>query len=166
MRKFAAPLAFYLLVAGIVALAVRAQNAPLANVTPIQATQSLYFTTPISATAAVNTQTVLTIPAPPAGLYNYVCKFAINVSNDSTGSGPVTTNQTFTVVNLGSPALVLKIGLAVTANVNYDSPTYNWGDPATGCAKSVLPATATTFTSVASQTHTAWTFYATYYQAP
>jgi len=48
-------------------------NLPDARSAQGQATQGLYYLTPISNTAAVNNQVTLTIPAPPTGLYNYIC---------------------------------------------------------------------------------------------
>lgn len=145
------------------AVFVHAQNPPQAGPIQTQNNQSLYYTIPISATAAVNTATTLTIPAPPAGLYNYVCRLAWNLSNDNTGT--VVTNIVSTSTNFNSFAT--KVSEVVTASANYDSQTMLWGDPATGCVKSTSPSTATTFVSSASgATHAAWTWYATYYQAP
>ena len=47
----------------VLVIGLHAQNSPQAGTTPVQPTQSLYYLTPISATAAVNTATTLTIPA-------------------------------------------------------------------------------------------------------
>lgn len=164
IKKFKAPIIFWALMVGIMAFALNGspQNPPVANVTPVQATQGLYYTTPISATAAVNVATTLTLPAPASGLYNYVCKLAFNLSNDTTGT--VVTNAASTSTNFGT--FTFKVSHVVTASAGYDSPTYDFGSPATGCAKSVSPGTATTFVSTAGLTHSAWTWYALYYQAP
>ena len=142
---------------------VRAQNAQLPGTTPSQANESLYYTVPITATAAVNTATVLTIPAPPAGLFNYVCRFAYNVSQDTTGF--TATNVTMSTSNFNGWATKYSGGTGASS-ANYDSETFNWGDPATGCAKSALAGTATVFTGPSSQTHSEWTLYATYYVGP
>lgn len=162
-NKTFVPILAVLLLAIVGSLArLGAQNAPQSNTTPVQATQSLYYTIPISATAAVNTATTLTIPAPPAGLYNYVCSLSIDSSNDNTGTA--VTNVATSSTNFNSFAL--KFSHTATASGDYTSPVYKFGDPATGCAKSTSPGTATTFVSAASQTHDIATWTATYYQAP
>lgn len=124
--------------------------------------QSYYYTIPISSTAAVAAQTTLTIPAPPPGLYNYVCFLHFNASQN--GTATASTNAVTTSTNFNSYAI--KYSLAATANLTYDW-VENWGGPATGgCAKSTSPATATTFVSPALQTNTAFTWTALYFQAP
>ena len=138
-----------------------AQNSPQAGTTPVQQTQSLYYTTPISATAAVNNQVTLTIPAPAAGLYNYVCSLTYHASQDGTATAQ--TNAVTTSTNFNSFAL--KYSLTATATINFDQQ-FNWGTPATGCVKSTSSATATTFVSPAAGANIAFTWYATYYQAP
>ena len=138
-----------------------AQNAPLSNATAVQPTISLYFMTPISATAAVNNQTTLTIPAPSAGLYNYVCKLAFVISQD--GTATANTNVVTTSTNFNSFAL--KKSLAATANLSTEV-SLDFGSPATGCAKSTSPGTATTFVSPAAAANTAYSWYAAYFQAP
>src|SRR5689334_8354005 len=140
---------------------VRAQNFTPAGATSVQLTSPQYFTTPISATAAVNTQTTLTIPAPAAGLYNYVCTLAYELSSD--GTGGALANLVSTSTNFNSFA----VKFSVPATVGYDEvvPLFS-GTPSTGCAKSAASGTATTFVSPASATHTTFTWYATYYQAP
>ncbi len=52
--------------------------------TRVQNTSALYPLTAISATAAVNNQVTLTIPAPPTGWYNYVCSLSYHASQDGT----------------------------------------------------------------------------------
>lgn len=146
------------LLVALATLAV-AQNPPAANTTPVQATQALYYQIPISSTAASGA-TTLTIPVPAPNLYNYVCHLAINGSNNNTGA--VLTNAVTTQTNFNS--FVLKFS-QISANSN----TYDWampmGTPSTGCAKSTSPGTATTFVSP-SVTNWAFTWYATYFQAP
>src|SRR3990167_4190840 len=138
-----------------------AQNSPQAGTTPVQQTQSLYYTTPISATGAVNNQITLTIPAPAAGLYNYVCSLTYHASQDGTATAQ--TNAVTTSTNFNSFAL--KYSLTATATINFDQQ-FNWGTPATGCVKSTSSATATTFVSPAAGANIAFTWYATYFQAP
>lgn len=161
MKKILLNLAAVALVVSLIHVA-KAQNAPTAGPVQIQPNISLYYTTPISFTAAVNVASVLSIPAPPAGLYNYVCRLAYNVSNDNTGT--VITNVVSTSTNFNSFAV--KISHVATASANYDSPVYFRGTPAGGCVKSTAPGTATTFTSPAGLIHSAWTWYAMYFQAP
>jgi len=120
-----------------------------------------YAVTPISATAAVNAQTTLTIPAPASGLYNYVCTLHYNASQN--GTSTANTNQVTTSTNFNSYAI--KYSLGATANASYDW-IENWSTTVNGCAKSTSPATATTFVSPAALLNTAFTWTATYYQAP
>lgn len=118
---------------------------------------------PISATAAVNTQTTLTIPAPGGGLYNYVCSLAYQVSTDTTGGA--NTNVVTTSTNFNGFA----VKFSNPTGVNIDSGVQvvlNSHGPTDGCSKSASPGTATTFVSPASMTHQAWTWMATYFQAP
>lgn len=120
-----------------------------------------YYVTPISATAAVNNQTTLTIPAPAAGLYNYVCTLRYEASQDGTATAAVNSVTTSTNFN----AFALKYSLAATADAVF-TLDFNWGTPTGGCAKSALPATATTFVSPSAAANTAMTWYATYFVAP
>ena len=143
-------------------VAVHAQNTPQAGTNPVQATQSLYYTTAISATAAVNTATTLTIPAPAAGLYNYVCSLSFEVSNDNTGtavSDVVSTNTNF-------GTFAVKFSQVATASLDSYVSLISGLAPATGCVKSTSAATATTFVSPANVAHATWTWYATYAQMP
>ncbi len=119
---------------------------------------------PISATAAVNTQTTLTIPAPPGGMYNYVCFLAFQVNQDGTGgtaySVAVTTSTNF------PNSFAAKFSMVSTASTDSGVITLLKNDGAAGCAKSTQAGTATTFVGPSANTHAAWTWYATYYQAP
>jgi hypothetical protein len=118
---------------------------------------------PISATAAVNTQTTLTIPAPPGGQYNYVCWLAFEINQDATGT--VYTNAVSTSTNFFSFAV--KVSQAATVNIDSGVNLVLGGmAPATGCTKSASPGIATTFVGPVANLHAAWTWYATYYQAP
>lgn len=132
------------------------------SATPVQAITAYYATIPISATAAVNTQTTLTIPAPAPGLYNYVCRLEFVASQDGTSAA----NSNLTTSSTNFNSFAMKYSLAATANLTYTGPVYQWGDPATGCAKSTSPGVATTFVSPTAVANTAFTWYATYYQAP
>ena len=138
-------------------------NVPLSTATQVQAGTAINYQIPISATGAVNAQVTLTIPAPTAGLFNYVCTLGFNASQSATGAA--LNNQVTTSTNFNSFALKFSI-LAVATQANFDAPSLVWGTPATGCAKSTLAGTATTFVSPAAAAQTAFTFYATYYQAP
>jgi hypothetical protein len=118
------------------------------------------YTIAISATAAVNNQTTLTIPQPPSGQYNYVCKLEFSASQN--GTSTANPNSTTSSTNFNSWAW--KYSLAATANLSYEH-SFDMGNPATGCAKSTSPGTVTTFVSPAALTNTAFTWSATYYQA-
>jgi hypothetical protein len=120
--------------------------------------------TPISSTAAINTATVLTIPAPAGGLYNYVCYLAFQMSTDTTG-GTVTTNAASTSANFN--AFAIKVSESGVSNHDTGVQVVLGGmSPGTGCAKSLAPGVITTFTSPTPGTHTTFTWYATYFQAP
>ena len=148
-----------ILLVALASLAI-AQNAPIANSTPVQPTLGLYYTVPISATAAVGSPAVLTFPTPPAGQYIYVCSLALEASNDNTGT--VLTNVVTTSANFNSFAL--KFSAIATASLGYDWGM-TMGSPSTGCAKSTLPGTVTSFTSPTS-THEAYVWIASYFIAP
>ena len=143
-------------------IAVHAQNAPQAGTNQVQPTQSLYYLTPISATAAVNTATTLTIPAPAAGLFNYVCQLSFEVGNDNTGTA--VTNVVSTSTNFNSFAV--KFSAPATASIDSGVLLLFDSSPVTGCLKSTSSGTATTFVSPVGVTHSAWTWYAAYFQAP
>lgn len=130
------------------------------NAAPVTITTQ-YALVPISSTTAVNNQTTLTIPAPPPGFYNYVCTLHFNASQNGTGTAAVNAVTTSTNFN----AWALKFSLAATASANYDW-FETWWVANVGCAKSASPGTATTFVSPAAATNTAFTWSATYYQAP
>lgn len=120
-----------------------------------------YVLTPISATAAVGSAAVLTIPAPATGLFNYVCYLKLEGSADATGAS-VITNAVTTSTNFNSFAAKFS-----NANVaNTDTGVLSLLDVSPpGCAKSAASATSTTFTSPTS-THEAYAWYALYFQAP
>lgn len=154
--------ALFVLVAVAALLAVGAHAQSVDSVaTRVQGSTSLYPLVPISATAAVNNQVTLTIPAPPSGWYNYVCSLTYHASQD--GTATVQTNAVTTSTNFNSFAL--KYSLTATATINFDQQ-FNWGNPATGCVKSSAPTTATTFVSPVAGANIAFTWYATYFQAP
>lgn len=157
--RFALPL---ICLALLLAPMLRAQNvqSPSASV-QTQGALPYYYLTPISSTAAVNNQVTLTIPAPTAGLYNYVCTLTYHASQDGTATAQ--TNAVTTSTNFN--AFALKYSLTATATINFDQQ-FNWGTPATGCVKSTASGTATTFVSPAAAANLAFTWYATYFQAP
>lgn len=117
--------------------------------------------TAISSTAAVNTATVLTIPAPPGGQYNYVCYLAFEINSDATGGA--LSNVVSTSTNFNSFAV--KVSFPATVSIDGGIQTALAGAvPAGSCVKSASPGVATTFTAPASSTHIAWTWYASYFQ--
>jgi len=152
---------FSLLFAALVSFTALAQNGVPPGTTAVQLNNPYYATTPISATAAINTQTTLTIPAPNAGLFNYVCMLKFAAVQDATSTANVLAVTTATNFN----SFALKYSLAATADAVYQTD-FNFGTPATGCAKNTLAGTATTFVSPAGAANTTYTWYATYYQAP
>jgi hypothetical protein len=144
---------------------VSGQNAPGTGsaTTTVQATTPWFAAIPISATAAVNTQTTLTIPAPAVGnVYNYVCSLALEANQNATSTA--ITNATTSSTNFNGWAS--KFSLPATANLDSGVMTYIVASPATGCVKSAVAGTATTFVSPAATANAAFTWYATYYQAP
>lgn len=132
------------------------------GVVATQSDQSKYYLTPISSTAAVNNQVTLTIPAPSGGLSNYVCELRFTVSQDATST--VQTNAVTTSTNFNSFAL--KYSHPATVNLSLIITALGPYAPSTGCVKSTVPGTATTFVSPAAAANAAFTWYATYYQAP
>lgn len=164
LKRHFAPIAFWTLMLLFALFVTRGshaqQNLPTAPATQTQTVNALPYLTLYSATAAVNVATTLTIPA-VQGQWIYVCKLKFNLSNDNTGT--VVTNVASTSTNFNSVAF--KASHVVTASAGYDSPTFDFGEPGTGCAKSTSPSTAVTFVSPASVTHSAWTWYATAYYA-
>lgn len=152
------PLACILLV--IALSSAVAQVAPVQpGVTPVQAGPSLATLTAVTATAAVNTATTLTIQAPPNGMYVYVCKLAYQVNNDNTATA--VTNVVSTNTNFGTFAT--KFSSPATASIDSGIITLLDGSPATGCARAVAPSMSVTFVSPAGLTHSAWTWYATFF---
>lgn len=126
-----------------------------------QLSTPVYYLTPISATAAVNNQTTLTIPAPSAGYSNYICSLSYHASQDGTATAQ--TNAVTTSTNFNSFAI--KYSLTATATINYDEK-FVWGTPSGGCVKSAAAGTATTFVSPVAGANIAFTWNATYFQAP
>lgn len=159
MKRFSLVLALLAMLASTSAYAqqVGSTGQPATPIT----IQSQYPLVAISATAAANAQTTLTIPAPPAGLYNYVCSLHFNLSQNATATAA--TNAVTTSTNFNSWAL--KFSYPATVNGSYDwfEP---WGLANVGCVKSTASGTATTFVSPAAATNSAFTWTATYYQAP
>jgi hypothetical protein len=138
--------------------ATRAQQIMNANAVTIQ---TQYALVSASQTQAINTQTTLTIPAPPPSFYNYVCSVHFNASQNATSTA--ITNAVTTSTNFN--AWAIKFSLAAVANQNYDM-NQSWGIANVGCVKSTSPGTATTFVSPAAVAQAAFTWDATYYQAP
>jgi hypothetical protein len=154
---------FLLISIGIVLLASilgRAQVS-IPTAASVQATQALYSMTPISATAAVGSSAVLTINAPPAGFFIYVCDLHLSVEQNA--STPVAINNAATAsTNFNSWATKVSLGTGNDAEVDQ---YWHWGTPAGGCAKSAAAGTATTFTAVTSTTSSS-SWEGTYFIAP
>lgn len=129
----------------------------------IQPGNNVFSTIPISATAGASTTATLTIPAPPPGLYNYICSLHFNASHDNSASTALT-NQVTTSTNFNSYAI--KFSLNNVANLNYDWVETGLPQPGSGCAKSTSPGTATTFVSPAGAANNQFAWTATYFQAP
>ena len=117
---------------------------------------------PISATAAAASTTTLTIPAPAGALSNYVCSLAYQINNNNTGAA--LSNVASTSTNFNSFAV--KASLVATNSADSGVQVLFNFSPAMGCPKSTVPGTATTFVGPVGATGSAWTWYATYYQAP
>ena len=132
------------------------------GVIPVQLTSPAYAATAITATGAVNVATVLTIPAPAGGQFNYVCSLAYELNSDVTGGA--ISNVASSSTNFGT--FVITVSMPLTVNIDSGLNTIFQAQPGFGCVKSAAAGTATTFTAPASSTHIAWTWYATYYQAP
>ena len=147
-------------VAAIVVLPLATHAQQIMNANPVTI-QTQYVLVSTSQTQAVNTQTTLTIPAPPPSFYNYVCSIHFNASQNATSTA--ITNSVTTSTNFNSWAI--KFSLAAVADQNYDM-NESWGIANVGCVKSTSPGTATTFVSPAAVAQAAFTWDATYYQAP
>ncbi len=150
----------------LLALTMLAPGARLAAQTPTvitvgQAPTSIVVV-PISATAAVNNAVTLTIPAPAASLYNYVCSLSYHLNQDGTSSA--VTNAVTTSTNFNSYAL--KVSLPAVASTSSGIVNLFSASPAGGCVKSAVAGTATTFVSTAALANAAWSWYALYFQAP
>lgn len=117
---------------------------------------------PISATTAAASTTTLTIPAPAGGLFNYVCSLAYQVNNNNTGTALNNVVSTSTNFN----AFAVKMTLPATNSADSGAQVLFNLSPALGCAKSSAAGTATTFVSPATPSNAAWSWYATYFQAP
>lgn len=159
MRKYLVPI----LVGLVAAAGYTVVDAQLSNqpTTTVVVAANPYPLVPISNTAAVNTQVTLTIPAPPAGMYNYICSLHAEASTDGTGTTTFQ-NAVTTSTNFNSFALKVSTGAAKTDT----QVTENWGIANVGCVKSTSPGTATTFVSPAGVANAAWSWDATYFQAP
>ena len=156
--RFAGAAALIALLSLAVAVPVSSQAPTIVSLsTPV----SSVVLTAISSTAAVNNQVTLTIPAPAGGLYNYVCMLSYHASQDGTATAQ--TNAVTTSTNFN--AFGIKYSLTATATINYHED-FNFGTPGAGCVKSAAPGVATTFVSPSAGANIAFTWKATYFQAP
>lgn len=157
-RLLSAVLIAVCLIGAAAAPALAQNTAAPTGAVAVQPGLPYYYLTPISATAAVNNQVTLTIPA-AAGLYNYVCQLTYHASQDGTATAQ--TNAVTTSTNFN--AFAIKYSLTATATINFDQ-AFVWGTPGAGCVKSTLPGTATTFVSPVAGANIAFSWYATYFQ--
>lgn len=114
----------------------------------------------VTASAAVATQTTLTVPKPAPGLYNYVCALQFVASQDGTATAidqAVTTSTNFN-------SFALQFSAEDVAEKSFQQ-TFNFVTPV-GCAKSDLPGTTTTFVSPTGVTNASFAWQASFYQAP
>lgn len=136
------------------------QNVLPAGQTVVQPSAAQYYKIPLSATAAINTVTTWATPTPPPGTYAYICDLALEVSQDATGTAIV--NGVTTNNNFGTFAFKF----SMVGTVNTDLVLHGLvGDPGTGCTKSVLPGTLTSFVSPQTA-HATYSFYGSFYFAP
>lgn len=156
-------IAMSLLFVSLISIMSYAQAVPPGTV-ETQSQPAAYFMQAISATAAVNTATTLTIPAPLNSAWsNYVCSLAYELNSDATGAA--VSNAVSTSTNFGSFAL--KVSFPATVSLDSGIQTaFSAGNSGGSCAKSAIAGTATTFVSPASLTHVAFTWYGTFFQAP
>jgi hypothetical protein len=99
--------------------------------------------TSVHVDAAVNTLATLTIPAPPSGMYVYMCGLDLSVSNDATGA-VVSTNLKFTSTNFNGWAFVFSSANAASSTLNQ---VFNWAY----LLKAPTAGTAVTFVSPAAK---------------
>ena len=160
MRQWFTRFLFILFILGLGGTPAMAQGtvAPGTPATPVVVTGPTLI--PISATAAVNTATTLTIPAPPGGQYNYICYLAWEGSNDNTAT--VVTNAVTTSTNFN--AFALKFSVPSAASNDTGTQVVLSATSPGMCAKSASPGTATTFVSPSGMTHEAFTWMAIYWQ--
>jgi hypothetical protein len=156
MRRLMLRFAPFVVAAAVLGVVLYAQSPTIVTFT----TPSNIVLMPISATAGAAATTTLTIPAPPSGMYNYVCYLAYEVGNNNTGA--VVTNVVSTSTNFN--AFAVKTSMVATNSADSGVQVVFNLSPATGCAKSAAPSTATTFVGPVGATGAAWTWYATYYQ--
>jgi hypothetical protein len=108
--------------------------------------------------AAVNNTLTLTIPAPPSGLYIYMCGLDLSISNDATGA-VASTNLKFTSTNFGSWTWEFSSVNTASSNV---FQVFNW----IFLLKAPVAGTAVTIISPAANLHAAYSMNGYYYYAP
>jgi hypothetical protein len=157
MKRYSALILLLLVVSAAFVFA----QAPDPAATRVQSTAALHALTPISTTVAVNNQATLTIPAPAAGQYNYICKLVFRVSQD--GTATAANNVVTTSTNFNFFAFTVS---AEDVAQKESEARMDFGNPATGCAKSTSPGTATTFVGPSAITNAGQYWGAAYFQAP
>ena len=121
--------------------------------TPIPATSG------ISATAAVSTGLTLTIPAPAAGLFNYLCGLEIKLVVATTVTGAATPIAVTSTGITGTPTFYFANGTSAVVGALLDSCQIS----PTNTVKGSAAATAMTFVAPI-VTGAIWTMRAFYYQ--
>ena len=114
---------------------------------------------PVSVTAAANTAATITIPAPPAGLFNYIS--CIDITRNATAALAGTATLVITTTNLPG-TLSWSVGNAMAAGGTQKDVEAYYTQP----VKSSLAGTATTIVMPAPGLAVLWRGNAFYYVGP
>lgn len=114
---------------------------------------------PITVTAAANAITTLTIPAPPAGLFNYIT--SIDITRNATAALAGTATLVITTTNLPN-SYAWSVGNAMIAGGTQIDVKKDYTQP----IKSTSAAVATTIVCPAAGAAVLWRISANYYVAP
>jgi hypothetical protein len=131
-----------------------ARDASLLYPMPVTATTSI----PATQTGAAGAAVTLTIPAPAAGLFNYIQSLHISLYASAARTGAAAPVIVTTTNLPGAPAFNFPTAQAI-GSIDRDDQDY------VAPVKSITAATATTFVAPVA-TSGIWRITATYYQAP